>query len=259
MGVLNVYFFSMSEHSFCACEMGVRLRGLRLRAGLTLVETASRMGLTGRFGCKSVWRLESGRVANPSLETIARFLKACGARWYQLCDVLEPANNADVKVPEAAMELLSTQAAQRAETAARDETRRYARNQQEFFHLRPETPETKPESIRKFMTYRMLENIIQQGVLAVLRASPISTIMYPAYRGVARHILGLLWRKAKTDDGIAELMAELPKCPGSICDKLDEKEPDWCDMGLDLELVAQVQAQVWAYFRETRLSKYPKT
>jgi hypothetical protein len=48
-------------------------------------------------------------------------------------------------------------------------------------------------------------------------------------------------------------MAELPKCPESICDKLDEKEPDWVDMGLDLELVAQVQATVWAYFREARL------
>jgi hypothetical protein len=48
-------------------------------------------------------------------------------------------------------------------------------------------------------------------------------------------------------------MAELPKCPTGICDKLNEKEPDWTDMGLDLELVARVQAQVWAYFREMRL------
>jgi hypothetical protein len=103
------------------------------------------------------------------------------------------------------------------------------------------------------MTYRMLENVVQQGVLEVLRANPVATIMYPVYRGVARHILGLLWRKAKTEKGRAELMAELPKCPESICDKLDEKEPDWTGMGLDLELVAQVQARVWAYFRETRL------
>jgi hypothetical protein len=48
-------------------------------------------------------------------------------------------------------------------------------------------------------------------------------------------------------------MPELPKCPECICDKLDEKEPDWTDMGLDLELVVQVQARVWVYFRESRL------
>jgi len=78
--------------------------------------------------------------------------------------------------------------------------------------------------------------------------------MYPAYRGVARHLLGLLWRAAKTEEGRAGLMTDLPECPASICDKLDEKEPDWCDMGLDLELVAQAQALVWAYFREMRLN-----
>jgi hypothetical protein len=211
------------------------------------------MGLKGQFASKYIWRLESGRVPDPALNTIARFLKACGARWYQFCDVLEPVETADASMPEAAKELLSERAIEQAEARAREETWRYSKNQQEFFHLRPEAPETRLESIEKFMTYRMLENVIQQGVLEVLRASPVATIMYPAYRGVARHLLGLLWRRAKTEKGRAELLAELPKCPKSICAKLDEKEPDWTDMGLDLELVAQVQARVWVYFRETRL------
>jgi hypothetical protein len=211
------------------------------------------MGLKGQFASKYIWRLESGRVPDPALNTIARFLKACGARWYQFCDVLEPVETADVRMPEAAKELLPERAIEQAEARAREETWRYSKNQQEFFHLKPETPETRLESIEKFMTYRMLENVIQQGVLEVLRASSVATIMYPAYRGVARHILGLLWRKAKTEKGRVELLVELPKCPKSICAKLDEKEPDWTDMGLDLELVAQVQARVWVYFRETRL------
>jgi hypothetical protein len=213
------------------------------------------MGIKGQFASKYIWRLESGRVPDPALNTIARFLRACGARWYQFCDALEPVETADVSVSEAAKELLPERAIEQAETRARDETWRYSKNQQEFFHLRPETPETRSESIEKFTTYRVLENVIQQGVLEVLRQSPVATIMYPVYRGVARHILGLLWRKAKTEKGRVELMAELPKCPPCICDKLDEKEPDWTDMGLDLELVAQVQARVWAYFRETRLAE----
>jgi transcriptional regulator with XRE-family HTH domain len=238
---------------FLTLEMGDRLRELRRRAGLTQRQVAQRMGLTGGQAYKLVWRLESARCRDASVGTVARFLKACGARWYQFCDVLESVETAEVPVPEAVKELLPERAIDQAETAAREETRRYARNQQEFFHLKPQVPDTRPESIREFMTYRMLENIVQQGVLEVLRDNPVSVIMYPAYRGVARHILGLLWRKAKTGKGTAELMAELPKCPGIICDKLDEKEPDWTDMGLDLELVAQVQATVWAYFREARL------
>jgi transcriptional regulator with XRE-family HTH domain len=212
------------------------------------------MGLRSKQARKSVSRLEQGEGADPTVSTIARFLRACGARWYQFCDVLEPNDNAYVAAPDAAKALLPRQAVEQAETAAQEETSRYARNQQEFFHLKPEPPETRPESIRKFLTYRMLENVVQQGVLEVLKNSPVSVIMYPAYRGVARHLLGLLWQQAKTEEGKAGLMAELPKCPESICDKLDEKEPDWIGMGLDLELVAQVQAQVWAYFREMRLN-----
>jgi transcriptional regulator with XRE-family HTH domain len=240
---------------FLTLEMGVRLRELRHRAGLTQKQVAQRMGLRGEQAYKLVWRIESGRGRDPSIGTIARFLKACGARWYQFCDVLEPVEAADVAVPEAAKELLPEQAIERAGAAAREETWRYSKNQQEFFHLKPEPPETKSESIEKFMTYRMLENVIQQGVAEVLRASTVPTIMYPAYRGVARQVLGLLWRKAKTEKGRAELMAELPRCPGCICDRLDEKESDWTDMGLDLELVAQIQARVWAYFREVRLGQ----
>jgi transcriptional regulator with XRE-family HTH domain len=190
------------------------------------------MGLRSRQARKSVSRLERGDGADPTVSTITRFLQACGARWYQFCDVLEPMDNADVTVPDAAKELLSQQAIEQVETTAREETRRYARNQQEFFHLKPETPETRVESIHKFKTYRMLENVVQQGVLEILRNSPISVILYPAYRSVARHILGLLWREAKTEEGRAGLMIELPKCPAGICDKLDEKETDWCDMGL---------------------------
>jgi hypothetical protein len=211
------------------------------------------MGINGRFGSKYVSRLESGRIPSPALDTIARFLRACGARWYQLCYVLEPVETIDVVMPEAANQLLPKPAIERVRATVRDETWRYSKNRQEFFHLRPETPETRPISIGKFMTYRMLENLVQQGVMEVLRKSSVATITYPAYRGVARQVLGLLWQEAKTEEGRAGLMAELPKCPACICDKLDEKEPDWTDMGLDLELVARVHAQVWACFREMRL------
>jgi len=191
----------MTRRSLLGLGTIQRLREPRLRAGSTQREVTSGMGLRSRQAGKSVSRLKNGQGADPTVSTIARFLRACGARWYQFCDVLEPSDNADVAMPEASNELLSQQAAERAETAAREETERYARNQQEFFHLKPEPSETRPESIRKFLTYRMLENVVQHGVLDVLRNGPVSVIMYPAYRGVARHILGLLSQAAKTEQG----------------------------------------------------------
>jgi hypothetical protein len=78
------------------------------------------MELRGEQAYKLVWRLESGRGRDPSIGTIARFLRACGARWYQFCDVLEPVETADVPMPEAARELLPERAIERVEAAVRD-------------------------------------------------------------------------------------------------------------------------------------------
>ena len=102
-----VPYCAMPRRVLFSSEAGQRLRELRLRAVLSQREVATRMGLRSRQARKPVSRLERGKCADPTVSTITRYLRACGARWYQFCDVLEQIDNADVTVPEAASELLS--------------------------------------------------------------------------------------------------------------------------------------------------------
>jgi len=68
--------------------LGSILRETRLKAGLTKSEVGRRMGRQGLNAHSYVWRLEQGKIANPGLMTVARFLEACGAKPEELWSVL---------------------------------------------------------------------------------------------------------------------------------------------------------------------------
>ena len=63
-----------------ASPPGVRLRELRLGAGLSLVELAHLMGREQTY-YSHLSRLEHGRVRYPSLVLVADFLRACRASF----------------------------------------------------------------------------------------------------------------------------------------------------------------------------------
>ena len=75
-------------------EVGRFLRNARLKAGLTQVEVSRRLGFRSSGGCSYVWRLEQGKIANPGLMTVVRFLEACGAKpeefWAVLAGQAQP-------------------------------------------------------------------------------------------------------------------------------------------------------------------------
>ena len=87
----------MAIHDFFTSEMGLRLRELRREAGLTQDQIADRIGLQGKHRKMIIMKLETGRIGNPHLQTIARFLRACGARWSRFSDQLE---RVDLVVPD---------------------------------------------------------------------------------------------------------------------------------------------------------------
>ena len=64
----------MQEPRSFTLEMGQRLKGLRISARLSQDELADRIGLTGPARKTGIWRLETGRIRNPSLRTINRYL-----------------------------------------------------------------------------------------------------------------------------------------------------------------------------------------
>jgi transcriptional regulator with XRE-family HTH domain len=70
-------------------ELGVRLRELRRKAGLSQLELARTMGFPGRRAGTMVARLEAGRSRQPTLGLIADYLRACGAGFSSITDIMD--------------------------------------------------------------------------------------------------------------------------------------------------------------------------
>jgi len=70
-------------------ELGERLRGLRLEAGLTQMELARAMGRVGKKAGNLVGRIERGDERYPSLGLVADFLRGCRAGFKDVLDILD--------------------------------------------------------------------------------------------------------------------------------------------------------------------------
>jgi len=70
-------------------EFGLRLRDLRLKAGLTQLELARAMGRAGKSAGNLVSRLERGDERYPSFGLVADFLRGCRAGFRHILDILD--------------------------------------------------------------------------------------------------------------------------------------------------------------------------
>ena len=69
-------------------EMGLRLRELRLREGMTQQELAVLMGRQGRGNHQLIGKVELGKAPYPSLGFVADYLRACKASFTDITDLL---------------------------------------------------------------------------------------------------------------------------------------------------------------------------
>jgi len=69
-------------------EMGLRLRGLRVAAGLTQQELAVLMGRQGKGNHQLIGKVELGKARYPSLGFVADYLRACRASFADIADLL---------------------------------------------------------------------------------------------------------------------------------------------------------------------------
>jgi transcriptional regulator with XRE-family HTH domain len=69
-------------------EMGLRLRELRLREGMTQQELAVLMGRQGKGNHQLVGKVELGKAPYPSLGFVADYLRACKASFADIADLL---------------------------------------------------------------------------------------------------------------------------------------------------------------------------
>jgi len=71
-------------------ELGARLRQLRKRRGLSLRDLAVLMDRRQPGSVNPLTRLERGKVMHPSFNLVADYLRACGAGFEDLLDLLRP-------------------------------------------------------------------------------------------------------------------------------------------------------------------------
>jgi transcriptional regulator with XRE-family HTH domain len=69
-------------------EMGLRLRELRLREGMTQQELAVLMGRQGKGNHQLIGKVELGKAPYPSLGFVADYLRACRASFNDITDLL---------------------------------------------------------------------------------------------------------------------------------------------------------------------------
>jgi transcriptional regulator with XRE-family HTH domain len=70
-------------------EMGLRLRALRLKEGITQQELAVLMGRQGKGNHQLIGKVERGHAPYPSLGFVADYLRACRASFVDIADLLE--------------------------------------------------------------------------------------------------------------------------------------------------------------------------
>jgi transcriptional regulator with XRE-family HTH domain len=207
--------------AFFTPEMGRRLRELRLRKGLTQVEVARRMGLKGKGGKGAVFALESARSVRPYLDTITRYLNACGALFSEFYDTLtrtvplpvEPeARELMARVPDLGSNYGATfqkEVRQKLVTQTADQVHKYqSRTERPLGGEPPMKPERQRKAAEGFRQYRMQLNIIEQAVKDMLQADEDKAIaehrkpavryyQHLGYLMLARKILGVLRRNPK--------------------------------------------------------------
>ena len=70
-------------------ELGMRLRELRLKAGLTQDALAVAMGRFGKRSGNHIGELETGKKQQPSLAIVADYLRACRASFSDIAELLD--------------------------------------------------------------------------------------------------------------------------------------------------------------------------
>jgi transcriptional regulator with XRE-family HTH domain len=78
-----------SDAALLPKEVGARLRQLRLKAGLTQADVASRMCRPGPAGKSYVCQIERGYMPGLTLNAVMDFLFACGAEASAIADIID--------------------------------------------------------------------------------------------------------------------------------------------------------------------------
>ncbi|MEO0108681.1 MAG: helix-turn-helix transcriptional regulator [candidate division WOR-3 bacterium] len=221
--------------------LGQRLRQLRLAALLTQDQVAERMGLTGPGRRALIHRLETGRTSAPGLFVIARFLRACGARWYQITDILEQAWD----LPPDTSALCTSELAPEAQVLLRERVTRqaeaYERTLRHAEQGRVYSPEQQQVMASRQRSYRLVVEVVEEAVRARLQRAGLARSWHALYHSVALQVTGWLWQEAKSSAKRKTLLTQESGLPEHLRPRLEAWRGRWQRQELDPALTAKVQ------------------
>jgi transcriptional regulator with XRE-family HTH domain len=238
-------------------QIGGRLKMLRQRAMISQADVGERLGVSHVH----IRHLESGLVRKPSLELIAGYLRACGARWSELADILERTDS--VPIETGAIDELDRTQSEKDKLKARvqGQVDNYCLKLPYRANMKPIHPDQLTSVGKRLRNYRLMVNLVEEAVLRELRYEKLTVITSHKYTDVARSIVGLLWRNAKASSRVEETKssragkrenseAEEKVSGRGFSEALAKKEPAWQAEGLSLELIRRVESVVTSRFRE---------
>jgi len=236
----GVYHLGVKRGRFFTQEMGTRLRDTRKSAKLTQDELAERMGYTSTGRRMLLQRLETGRISKPTLEMVARYLQGCAARWNSIMDLLEAVPPVKLDISRVKSRKFPEELKQRTE----EQTQAVAQGLAYMRVERPIAPESRKQGVKRYSEYRLIANVIEQEVTALLRQTDLSFIHHAAYQAVGRYCLSALWKLSQglPRTGLKKRLAKLVK------PELKEMREEWQSWGLDMKIVLRVQRRVFELF-----------
>ena len=224
----------MTREVFFTPEVGARLRAVREKVGMNKGEVAARMGLSGKGRHNLITRLETGKVTDPHLSTITRYLRVCGAQFFEFYDLLtriEP-----VPVDTRPIERLPMKREQKEMLLRRVKREVYNYQEETSYPKRgkPIAPEKQKPAASKLGDYRVQVAVIEQDVKKLLGTEKVTLVEVAGYLTIARRILGEL-RRERRPGSKSEL--------GSIADYVRQNR-------LNPELAERIRQLVIERFRQ---------
>lgn len=187
----------MKKEPELARRIGNRLKNLRLEVGLTQGQVAERMGIKGRYRKHVIYQVESGQGGCPTVRTIARYLRACGARWSRLSDILEHVEPVSVDTRPIEASRLSEKTKRQLRKLTEDQVDKYHRRLAYPIGKQALPPMQQAAMAHRLGRYRAAVNVIEQMVNEYLRTQPVLGADYAKYKVVARQVLGRLWQQSR--------------------------------------------------------------
>jgi hypothetical protein len=152
------------------------------------------MGLAGKVRKSFICNLEAGRVKNPKLLTVIRFIRACGAKWADFCALYDPPPNPELDTREIDRASLSTADKETLKRRLRQQVYKYESRTKRWVKGRPMEPVVQERAQKRFVKHRRQYGIIEMAARRFLDKQEFPAVQYFAWLDLTQRIFSVLRR-----------------------------------------------------------------